>query len=41
MRIEQTKEIGNEINTELDRQIQALDRMHNKVKDTMTVLKRT
>lgn len=39
--IEQAKQIGNDINQELDRQIQALDRMTAKVKDTQSVLKRT
>jgi hypothetical protein len=33
-RIEETKAIGNDISQELDRQIQSLDRMSNKVKDT-------
>ncbi len=33
-RIEETKRIGNDISEELDRQIQSLDRMSAKVKDT-------
>lgn len=40
-KVEQGNELADQINLELDRQIEQLDRMYNTVKDTQSILKRT
>lgn len=41
VRIDEGQALANQIDLELDRQIQALDRAHAKAKDTQSTLKRT